>query len=474
MAMMREKSQIFKYILLDIIGAWISWVILYSFRKIYWENTVGDDLWAVESQDPNFLLGLFLIPIFWIVVYFLLGQYRDVFRRHRLKEFTDVFIATFLGTLFLFFVILLDDVLPDYTAYYSTFAALFAAHFISTLTLRLLVTSATVRRMKNGEWGFPTLIVGGNAKAMSLYEEIQSSNHMGGYRFVGFVRINGKDDLLQSHIPFLGQIESIPTLIKEHRVREVIIAVESTDHRHLQEVMNLLLDFDVDISIIPDTFDLLSGGVKMTGIYGVPLVRIRRELMPAWQMSLKRLMDVVLSMIAVVILLPIYLIIAVAIKFTSDGPIFYTQERIGIHGRPFHILKFRTMHVNAEKNGPQLSSLSDNRITRVGRFLRKTRLDEIPQFFHVIIGEMSLVGPRPERAFYIEQIKAQAPHVKKLLRVRPGITSWGQVKYGYAENVSQMVQRLKYDILYLENMSLAMDIKILFYTIVTVLRGSGK
>jgi lipopolysaccharide/colanic/teichoic acid biosynthesis glycosyltransferase len=132
------------------------------------------------------------------------------------------------------------------------------------------------------------------------------------------------------------------------------------------------------------------------------------------------------------------------------------------------------MHVNAEKNGPQLSSLSDNRITRVGRFLRKTRLDEIPQFFHVIIGEMSLVGPRPERAFYIEQIKAQAPHVKKLLRVRPGITSWGQVKYGYAENVSQMVQRLKYDILYLENMSLAMDIKILFYTIVTVLRGSGK
>lgn len=474
MAVMKEKAQIFKYILLDVVGAWTSWIFLYSFRKIYWENTIGRELWQVESQDPKFLLGLIFIPVFWIVVYFLLGHYRDVFRRHRLKEFTDVFIATFLGTMFLFFVVLLDDVLPDYTAYYYSFAALFVSHFLATLILRLLVTSATVKRMKSGDWGFPTLMVGGNAKAMSLYEEIQSSNHMGGYRFVGFVRINGKDDLLQAHIPFLGQIDSIPKLIKEHKIREIIIAVESSDHRHLQEVMNLLLDFDVDVNIIPDTFDLLSGGVKMTGIYGVPLVRIRRELMPAWQMSVKRLMDVVLSMVAITLLLPVYIVIACAIKFSSEGPIFYTQERIGIHGRPFHILKFRTMHVNAEKNGPQLSSTSDSRITSVGKFLRKTRLDEIPQFFHVIIGEMSLVGPRPERSFYIEQIKAQAPHVKKLLRVRPGITSWGQVKYGYAENVNQMIQRLKYDILYLENMSLAMDIKILFYTIVTVLRGSGK
>lgn len=474
MAMMKAKSQIFKYILLDILGAWISWIFLYSFRKVYWENTGSQELWEIESQDPKFILGLLFIPVFWIVVYFLLGHYRDIFRRHRLKEFTDVFIATFLGTLFLFFVVLLDDVLPDYTAHYYSFSALFISHFVGTLTLRLLLTSAAVKRMKSGEWGFPTLIVGGNAKAMSLYEEIQSSNHMGGYRFVGFVRINGKDDLLQSHIPFLGQIESIPKLIQEHNIKEIIIAVESSDHKHLQEVMNLLLDFDVDINIIPDTFDLLSGGVKMTGIYGVPLVRIRKELMPAWQMSLKRLMDVVLSLLAIVILLPVYLIIAIAIKFSSEGPIFYTQERIGIHGRPFHILKFRTMYVNAEQNGPQLSSNSDSRITRVGKFLRKTRLDEIPQFFHVIVGEMSLVGPRPERAFYIEQIKLQAPHVKKLLRVRPGITSWGQVKYGYAENVTQMVQRLKYDILYLENMSLAMDIKILFYTIVTVLRGSGK
>jgi exopolysaccharide biosynthesis polyprenyl glycosylphosphotransferase len=471
---MNVRSQIFKYILLDVLGAWISWIVLYTFRKVYWEHTRVQDVWRVGSEDPNFVYGLIAIPIFWVIIYFLLGHYRDVFRRHRLKEFTDVFIATFLGTLVLFFFILLDDVLPDYRAYYSSFSILFGCHFVATLTLRLLVTSFTVKRMKNGEWGFPTLLVGGNAKALSLYEEIHTSNNLSGYRFVGFVRINGKDNLLEKHIPLLGQIEAIPAMIQAHNVREVIIAVESSDHKHLQEVLNQLLDFDVDISIIPDTFDLLSGGVKMTGIYGVPLVRIRRELMPAWQMSVKRLMDVVLSLIAIFILSPIYIAIAIAVRFSSEGPVFYSQERIGIHGKPFHILKFRTMYVNSEINGPQLSSNDDTRITKVGKFLRKTRLDEIPQFFHVVIGEMSLVGPRPERSFYIEKIKEQAPHVKKLLRVRPGITSWGQVKYGYAENVGQMIQRLKYDILYLENMSLAMDIKILFYTIVTVLRGSGK
>jgi len=279
---------------------------------------------------------------------------------------------------------------------------------------------------------------------------------------------------LIQHMPFLGQVDDLPELIVKNKIKDVIIAVESSDHRDLERVLNLLLDFDVDISIIPDTFDLLSGSVKMTALYGVPLVRIRRDLMPTWQVSLKRLMDVVLSLMAILLLLPMFVILAILVKGSSDGPVFFWQERIGKHGIPFKMMKFRTMYLDAEKNGPQLSSLFDQRITPIGKFLRKSRLDEIPQFWHVVIGEMSLVGPRPERAFYIDKIKETAPHVKKLLRVRPGITSWGQVKYGYAENVEQMVQRLKYDILYLENMTLAMDIKILFYTVVTVLRGRGK
>lgn len=471
---MNNARQITKYIVTDVFSAWLSWILLYSFRKVYWEYTSTQDLWGIESHDPNFLLGLFFIPIFWVVLYFLLGHYKQIFKRHRLKEIGEMTLATMIGSLLLFFLILLDDHLPGYTSYYRSISVLFIAHWSIALTLRLVLTSATVRRMKNGQWGFPTLIVGGNARALALYDEIVTGNNMGGYRFVGFVRINGKDDLLKQYMPFLGQVDQLSILIKEHNIKEVIIAVESSDHKHLSEVMSVLLDFDVDVSIIPDTFDLLSGSVKMTGIYGVPLVRINRELMPTWQISLKRLMDVVLSLMAILILLPVYIFIAFAVKLSSEGPIFFWQERVGIHGQSFRMMKFRTMVVDAEKNGPQLSSSHDQRITRIGKFLRKTRLDEIPQFGHVVIGEMSLVGPRPERQFYIDQIKQQAPHVKKLLRVRPGITSWGQVKYGYAENVDQMVQRLKYDILYLENMSLAMDIKILFYTVLTVIKGRGK
>jgi len=471
---MKEERQLFKYIFFDVVTAIISWTLFYSFRKVNWEGVQLDELYLIATRDEHYLLGFVFIPVFWCTLYFLMGQYKGIFRRHRVKEVGEVFLATAVGTLILFFVVLLDDYLPDYKAYYTSLSFLFIVHLFFVLITRLILTSFTVKKMNSGEWGFPTIIVGGYAKAKLMYEEITSGGQMSGYQFVGFVRINGKDDLLAEHMPFLGKVEDLPKLIVEHKIKDVIIAVESSDHRDLERVLNLLLDFDVDVSIIPDTFDLLSGSVKMTALYGVPLVRIRRDLMPTWQVSLKRLMDVVLSLLAIILLMPVFLILMILVKSSSEGPVFFWQERIGKHGHPFRMMKFRTMYLDAEKNGPQLSSSFDQRITPIGRFLRKSRLDEIPQFWHVVMGEMSLVGPRPERAFYIEKIKETAPHVKKLLRVRPGITSWGQVKYGYAENVEQMIQRLKYDILYLENMTLAMDIKILFYTVVTVLRGRGK
>ena len=231
---------------------------------------------------------------------------------------------------------------------------------------------------------------------------------------------------------------------------------------------------NVRISILPDLYQILLGSVKVNHLFGTPLIEIKQNLMPVWQEVMKRVIDIVASALFLLIFFPVYAMIALMVKLSSPGPIFYKQERIGRHGKPFYIYKFRSMFIDAEKAGPSLSSDFHPRITSWGRFMRKVRLDELPQFWNVIIGDMSLVGPRPERQFFIDQIVKIAPHYKHLHRVRPGITSLGQVKYGYASSVDEMVRRLKFDILYIENMSLAMDFRVMLYTIKIIVEGRGK
>ncbi|MFT5184248.1 MAG: exopolysaccharide biosynthesis polyprenyl glycosylphosphotransferase [Flavobacteriales bacterium] len=470
---MNVRLQVLKYLIADWISASAAWTFLFIFRKTIPEpDKFG---YAIDIHfDANYYYGLFFIPFFWVMLYIVAGQYTRIYRKHRLKELSQTLVLSILGVMAIFFVFLLDDQIASYKNYYQSLLALFFSHFGFTILLRLILTTRTVHRVHRGDIGFNTIMVGGNEMAINIYDEIKALPKSPGFKFLGFVRVNGVDNQLTQQMPLLGTYKDLPQLIAQKNVQEVIIAIESSDHGYLENILNQLEGTGVNIKVIPDMYDILTGSVKMTSIFGAPLIQINREIMPAWQFSVKRIVDVSVSIFALLILSPVYLMIALLVRLSSPGKIFFIQERIGKYGQPFNIYKFRTMVKDAESEGPQLSSSNDARITPLGRSLRKTRLDELPQFLNVVLGDMALVGPRPERQHFIDRITERAPHYRHLHKVRPGITSWGQVKYGYAENVDQMIQRLKYDILYIENMSIAVDLKILIYTVMIVLKGSGK
>ena len=471
---MNRTWQVSKYLISDIFAAAISWVVFFIYRKAIIEpQRFGIDI-PIEF-NTRFFLGLIFIPVFWVTIYYITGFYKNIYRRSRLIELGQTFTTSLAGVVVIFFTLILDDFINSYKNYYQLFFTLFLLHFFLTYFFRLIITTQTIHKIHKRKIGFNTLLIGSNENALNIFNDMNSQKYPAGNKFVGFVGLeNNNDALLGNYIPKLGDFSELLEIIQKNKIEEVIIAIETVEHKRLSEILTVIENRQVTIWGIPDLYDFLSGMVKTNTIYGSPLIKISNGLMPGWQENTKRLLDVFLSLIAAIFSFPVFVALAIIIKATSKGPIFYKQERVGRFGKPFNIYKLRSMFSGAENGTPALSSENDDRITKIGKFMRKTHLDEIPQFYNVVIGDMSLVGPRPERQFFIDQIVKKAPHYTHLHKLRPGITSWGQVRYGYASDVEEMLERLPYDMMYLKNISLYIDFKIMIYTIMVSMKGRGK
>ena len=424
---------------------------------------------------PEFFIPMLAIYMYWLVVFTFVGMYRTWFAASRFDELANLFKSTFVGIFILFFLIFLDDYIHNIDSKSRVLIFMYWALILLFVGGgRIFIRSFQRQLIIKGIGRKNVIIVGFNPKANEVHDQLIEHRALG-FDVAAYVAAHTENlDKCYKGVKVAGLIKDINILIDTLNAKEIIIALDKENHDFLLDVISQCDSKNVGLKIVPDLYEILSGQAKTSQIYGLPLMDIMPQLMPEWEKKLKRIFDVMVSFLILIITSPVLILTAIAIKIDSSGNVFFRQERCGIDGSLFKMIKFRSMRQDAEKHsGPVWSTKNDERITRVGKFIRKVRIDEIPQMINVLKGEMSLVGPRPERPYFVEKLSQEIPYYKRRLKVRPGITGWAQVKHKYDETIEDVKIKLRYDLFYIENMSLRMDFKILFRTIFVVLFGKG-
>ncbi|MEI6556008.1 MAG: sugar transferase [Paludibacter sp.] len=466
---MNKNLLVRKYILNDMLAAVLVWVAFVIFRKTINDIHILDEI-HILIPNYDYVTSLLLFPFYCIFIHSLSGIYLNSHKKTRGSLILATMVSSAFISLSVFLVLKLGDVVVSYEYFYFSLLVLFTLLFGFTFILRLLIFSEIQQNYKTKKWTVNTLIIGNGPNALRIAGDIEK--YASQNTIAGFVSVDKKIAVPQDKI--VGNMAQIAGIIEKFNIEETIVALENeADENELFKIINLLYRFNIEIQFTPRLYEILIGSAKISKLGISPLVSITKSSMPDWQASLKRFIDIIVSILSLLILSPVILYFSIKIKADSKGTVFYRQERIGRFGRPFKILKFRTMYSDAENGTPKLSSSEDDRITSIGRVLRKYRIDEIPQFWNILRGDMSLVGPRPERRYYINKIMDEAPYYCLLYKIRPGLTSWGPIKIGYSDTVEKMIERLNYDIIYMENMSLSTDIKILMYTFEIIFKGKG-
>ena len=466
---MDKKKIRYQYIASDVIASVIVWILIIIYRKTIYYGYLSKN---VELYFPNFDYAstIALFPIACVFVHYLSGYYVNPIKDSKITEFFTTFISSFIISIVVFFALMIDDIVASYVYFYYSLLVLFTLLFVVTYLFRTILRANIRHNFRSKKMTINTLIIGTGENAQKIAGDIEKNSYFN--TVSGFIIADPTEKTVQAE-KIIGNINDLTKCVESKNIQDVVIALDDASEQKIFTLINKLYQFNINIQFTPRLYEILTGKTRIYR-YGInPLVNVSEPSMSDWEQSVKRAFDIVFSFFALLLLSPLMLYLAIQIKRDSKGPVIYRQERIGKHGKSFNIFKFRTMYDRSENGVPKLSSPDDDRITPIGRIMRKYRIDEIPQFWNILKGDMSIVGPRPERKFFIDQIIREAPYYCLLYKIRPGLTSWGPIKIGYSDTIDKMIERLNFDLVYMENMSLVNDLKILISTFEIIFKGKG-